>query len=360
MIETLDNWIVQVFIVVVLSLLAAFFQRIFFKRLLARLEKTASHWDDAVVSALQKPLTVLIWVLGISFAAQIVEKQTDATIFSAVQPIKMVCVIWVFAWFIMRLINAVGENIIESWQADGKTIDRTTADAMTRLLRIAVIITATLVALQTLGFSISGVLAFGGIGGIAIGFAAKDLLSNFFGGLMLYLDRPFSVGEWVRSPDRDIEGTVEEIGWRLTRIRTFDKRPLYIPNSTFSTISVENPSRMTHRRINETIGIRYDDVSKMQSIVNDVRDFLINDPDIDESQTLMVHFNSYAPSSLDFFIYTFTHTVVWTEFHKVKERILLQIHAIIEQHGAEIAYPTSTLYVPSPVQVMSAESAELR
>ena len=117
-------------------------------------------------------------------------------------------------------------------------------DAMAKLLRLSVIITAGLVVLQTLGFSISGVLAFGGVGGIAVGFAARDLLANFFGGLMIYLDRPFSVGDWVRSPDRNIEGTVERIGWRLTVIRTFDKRPLYVPNSVFANIAVENPSRM--------------------------------------------------------------------------------------------------------------------
>ena len=96
-------------------------------------------------------------------------------------------------------------------------------DAITKLLQMFVIITATLVVLQTLGVSVSGVLALGGIGGLAIGFAAKDLLANFFGGLMLYLDRPFAVGDWIRSPDREIEGDVEQIGWRLTRIRTFDK-----------------------------------------------------------------------------------------------------------------------------------------
>src|SRR5690606_30903944 len=109
-----------------------------------------------------------------------------------------------------------------------------TAKAISKLLKAAAIITAMLVLLQSLGFSVSGVLAFGGIGGIAIGFAARDLLANFFGALMLYFDRPFAVGDWVRSPDREIEGTVEDIGWRLTRIRTFDQRPLYVPNSIFA------------------------------------------------------------------------------------------------------------------------------
>ena len=118
----------------------------------------------------------------------------------------------------------------------GDDIDETTVDAVAKLLRISVIITGVLVALQSLGYSISGVLAFGGVGGIAVGFAARDLLANFFGGLMIYMDRPFNVGEWIRSPDKEIEGTVEKIGWRLTTIRTFDKRPLYVPNSLFNNL----------------------------------------------------------------------------------------------------------------------------
>jgi MscS family membrane protein len=349
----INNWVTQVFIVVVLTLFLAFAQRLLLKRLHARLQHTASHWDDAVVDALQKPLTALIWVLGIAFAAHIIERKTDAAIFVAVSPVRDVCIIAIIAWFVIRLIMAVENNILKGWETAGKSIDRTTADAITRLLRISVIITAVLVGLQTLGYSISGVLAFGGIGGIAIGFAAKDLLSNFFGGLMLYLDRPFSVGDWVRSPDREIEGFVEEIGWRLTRIRTFDKRPVYIPNSMFSTISVENPSRMSHRRIYETIGVRYDDADKVEGIIEEVRAFLRNDPAIDATQTLIVNFNSFAPSSLDFFIYAFTHTTVWTEYHEVKERVLLQINRIIAAHGAQIAYPTSTLHIPEQVRIQA-------
>lgn len=345
------HWVLQVFAVVFFVLMVAFIQKRVLSRLHLRLEKTHNPWDDAVVEAIQKPLTMLIWIVGIAFAAQIIEQETGAVIFGAITPLRDVGVIAVICWFIIRLIKAIEKNVVAGWEADGRTVDRTTSDALARLFRIAVMITSALVALQTLGFSISGVLAFGGIGGIAIGFAAKDLLSNFFGGLMLYLDRPFSIGDWVRSPDREIEGTVEEIGWRLCRIRTFDKRPLYIPNSVFSTISVENPSRMSHRRIYETIGIRYEDADKMAAIVADVKAMLINHADIDAAQTLMVNFNSFAPSSLDFFVYTFTRTTVWTEYHEIKEDILLAIYRVIKKHGAEIAFPTSTLHVPESIQI---------
>jgi MscS family membrane protein len=217
--------------------------------------------------------------------------------------------------------------------------------------------------LQTLGVSISGVLAFGGIGGIAIGFAAKDLLANFFGGMMIYLDKPFKVGDWIRSPDRQIEGTVETIGWRQTVIRTFDQRPLYVPNSAFANIAVENPSRMRNRRIYETIGLRYEDAPMMQQIVEDVKGMLEDDPEIDTSRTLMVNFNAYAPSSLDFFIYTFSKTTDWVEFHGVKQKILLKVLEIITGHGAEIAFPTSTLHLaqntPGPEAQDRDQSGEL-
>jgi MscS family membrane protein len=168
--------------------------------------------------------------------------------------------------------------------------------------------------------------------------------------MMIYLDRPFAIGDWVRSPDKQIEGTVEKIGWRLTVIRTFDKRPLYVPNSVFASIAVENPSRMSHRRIYETIGVRYDDVDKLPMIIKDVKEMLLSHAEIDQEQTLIVNFNSFAASSLDFFVYTFTHTTNWIEFHEVKQDVLFRISEIITHHGAEIAYPTSTLHVPEPLQ----------
>ncbi len=339
------SWMVQAFVVVFAALLLAFLVKRFLKRLHRLFQSTDNIWDDALVEALGRPLRMFIWLQGIAFAAHIVGRQTGAPLFDAVGPLRDIGVIVLLAWFLVRLVSRVQQNMLISAERRGRELDRTTLDAVGKLLRISVIITATLVILQTLGYSISGVLAFGGIGGIAVGFAAKDLLANFFGGLMIYLDRPFAVGDWVRSPDREIEGTVEEIGWRLTRIRTFDKRPLYIPNATFTSIAVENPSRMTHRRIKETIGIRYDDAGRMERILAAVRHMLQHHPEIDQDQTLMVNFNTFGPSSLDFFIYTFTRTTDWSEYHRVKEDVLLRIYHIISEHGAEVAFPTRTLHI---------------
>ncbi len=345
------NWVLQAFVVVFLALLIDFVQKRVLVRVYRRAEETDNLWDDALVGALRRPLTLLIWVVGITFAAEIVGSKTDVELLNAVRPMRDIGVIAAIAWFLIRLVRRIESNVIASHAQDEKPYDRTTVDAIGKLTRVSVLITAGLVMLQTLGFSISGVLAFGGIGGIAIGFAAKDLLANFFGGLMIYLDRPFAVGDWIRSPDRDIEGTVEEIGWRLTRIRSFDKRPIYVPNATFTSIAVVNPSRMTNRRIYETIGLRYDDIGVMDAVVQDVRAMLVTHPEIDTTQTMIVNFNQFGASSIDFFVYTFTKTTQWVRYHEIKHDVLLKISDIIADHGAEIAFPTSTLHVPEGIEV---------
>ena len=334
----IDTWILQVFAIVFAALLFDFIQKKILKRLQKQLENTSNLWDDALIHAVIKPASLFIMAFSLSLVMDIAGFNNGFKVFE-------VGTIIVIGWTLIRLIRFVEVNIIKQQELIGKEVDKTTANAISQLLRVSVIITSVLVGLQSLGFNISAVLAFGGIGGIAVGFAAKDLLANFFGGLMIYLDRPFAIGDWIRSPDRNIEGTVEHIGWRLTSIRTFDKRPLYIPNSMFSSISVENPSRMSHRRINETIGVRYEDSKQLPTIIEDVKQMLTNHPEIDATQTLMVNFNQFASSSLDFFIYTFTKTTNWIKFHEVKQDVLFKITDIIEKHGAEIAFPTSTIHI---------------
>ncbi len=345
--------VTQVFIVVLAVVIFNFLVRKFLQRLSQKLEKTKNPWDDAVIKAVGKPLNCLTWLIGLTYAVEVAQDpQNPIQIFEKVWVVRDVGVIVVITWFLIRLVREIENNLLAKQSIRGHEVDASTVDAISKLIRLAIIITSVLVTLQTLGISVSGILAFGGIGGIAIGFAAKDLLANFFGGLMIYLDRPFSIGDWVRSPDKNIEGTVEHIGWRLTRIRTFDKRPLYVPNGVFANISVENPSRMTNRRIKETMGIRYDDASKMGTIIESVKTMLQEHPDIDTNQTLIVNFNAFAASSLDFFIYTFTKTTNWIEYHKIKQDVLLKIVDIVEGHGAEFAFPTSTIHVPEEVKVV--------
>ncbi|GAA0841041.1 mechanosensitive ion channel family protein [Marinobacter szutsaonensis] len=322
-----------------------------------KFSNTRNIWDDALLHAARKPLVAFVWLQGVYWAAEVAHHYSEAEIFKANQKLLELGFIWIVVWALLGTIKQI-EEILVSPMKMKKPMDYTTVNAVSKLSRAVVIITAVLIVMQTLGYSISGVLAFGGVGGIAVGFAAKDLLANFFGGMIVHLDRPFKVGDWIRSPDRNIEGTVEHIGWRVTTIRTFDQRPLYVPNAAFTTIAVENPSRMYNRRIYETIGIRYADVSQMADIVSDIRSMLENHEEIETQRTLIVNFVAFNSSSLDIMVYTFTKTTQWVRFHEIKQDVLLRISEIIEGYGAEVAFPTRTLHLPDGVRLSGEDKGE--
>jgi MscS family membrane protein len=338
-------WFPQVFLVILVAFLANLASELILRYAQKVARHTTSHWDDAIVNAAKRPVPFMIWIIGIAMVAKIISKHHDYDVIEYIVAMRIVGLVICVAWFFIRLVRIFSLNVIETNRQKGVEVDLTTIDALSKLAKLFIVIGSTLVIVESLGFSVAGVLTAGGIGGLAIGFAAKDLLANFFGGLTIYMDRPFSVGDWIRSPDKEIEGTVEYISWRHTRIRALNKNPIYVPNALFTTIVVENPSRMTHRRIKETIGIRYDDIHVMDAIVADVKEMLLNHDEIDSTQVLIVNFNAFGPSSVDFLIYTFTKTTDWVYFQQVKQDVLLKTANIISQHHAEIAFPTRTLYI---------------
>lgn len=326
-------------------------------RLVGRLQQSAERsvmrWDNVFTDALMRPSKWAIWLLVVYLSLGLFEGAEQFR--TSVRQAADTALILILAWIAQRALKGAEAELLSEHRGQRQSDDRATIRATLRLVRISLGIVVLLMVLQSLGVSVSGLLAFGGIGGIAVGFAARDLLANFLGGLSIYLDRPFTVGDWIRSPDREIEGTVEDIGWRMTRIRTFDQRPLYIPNSIFSSVAVENPSRMNNRRIYETMGIRYDDVGVMEKIVANVKAMLESHEAIDLNRTLMVNFVTCGPSSLDFFIYTFTKTTDWATFHAIKQDILLRVLAIIADEGAEVAFPTRTLLLESEPDATAAD-----
>ncbi len=338
-------WIVEVFSLVLATALVSFVVRRILRKLESKALGTENRLDDIVFAAVSRPIGWIIWLQGLAIASALIYARTESTIFTYADSVRDIGVLVCITWFILGIIRGAEVAFIQT----AEQMDKTTALALGKLLRLVVFVTAGLVIMQTLGYSISGVLAMGGVGGIAVGFAAKDLLANFFGGLIVYLDRPFAVGDWIRSPDRQFEGTVEHIGWRVTVIRNFQSQPIYVPNSVFTTVIVENPSRMENRRIYETIGLRYSDMTNMDKIVSEVKAMLRQHEAIDADRTMMVNFNKFGASSLDFFIYCFTRTTQWVEFHQVKQEVMLRIAEIIEANHAEIAFPTSTIHLAEPI-----------
>lgn len=344
-----NSWLLQAFGIIVLTLVAHRIKTKLYHRLWHKAKSTTHLWDQALLTGANRPASWFIWAQGLQFAAEVIAHGTgEKSILNLLNTGSTVLMTGLFVWFVVRFINAYEQQYL----ALSRTrIDPTTLRAVSQILRAAALITAVLSCLQIFGISISGILAVGGVGGIAVAFAAKDLLGNFFGGLMIFLDRPFKVGDWIRSPDKAIEGTVEHIGWRLTRIRTFDKRPLYVPNGVFSNIALENPSRMTNRRIKTLIGVRYDDAPKIAMLLNAIEAMLRAHPEIDTQQTLFVKLVEFGPSSLNILLYTFTKTTNWVDFQSAQQDVFLKIIDLIEQHGAACAFPTTTLHTPEAVPV---------
>ena len=298
----IELWVASLVAIALITVAANQVAQVLLRQAARVTQKTSTVWDDALVQSASRPVLAAMWIIGAGFMARVVQRQVDTPFIEELLALRDVGLVACVAGFLVRFAGRVGTNVEAKRLERGEEIDHTTVDALVKLTRLVVIVVALLVAAQTLGFQIGGLLALGGVGGLAVGLAAKDILANFFGGLTIYLDRPFSVGDWIRSPDKSLEGTVEYISWRHTRIRAFNKNPIYVPNAVFTSIVVENPSRMSHRRIKETIGVRYDDFAVVRPIVDEIRAMLEAHDGIDTTQTLIVNFNLFGASSLDIWL----------------------------------------------------------
>jgi MscS family membrane protein len=351
----IEAWLAMLLAIVLLAVLASQVARLLFNQFDKWAHRSSTPWDEALIGAARRPVHLIIWIVALAWIARVLQAQWPEPDFrEELLQVRNVAIVIAVAWFCWKFVQLMTRTTISRGREGGQEFDVTTVYALSKLGRLVIFVVTAITVAHTLGFNVGALLALGGVGGIAVGLAAKDLLANFFGGLTIYLDRPFSVGDWIRSPDKSIEGTVEYISWRHTRIRAFNKNPIYVPNAVFTTIVVENPSRMTHRRIKETLGLRYDDFAQVEAIVAEIKTLLHDHPDMDNTQTLIVNFNQFGASSLDIMIYAFTKTRAWIEYHRVKQDVLLQIGHIVASHGAEIAFPTQTLHLASAPQAPEA------
>ena len=340
-----EIWILILLFFLVITFAADFVLRFSLSSLNQYFEKKEKFFLKTIVVAVKSPVSFYIWLSGfaLGLSTVILTFPYFNDFRGYVHGSKSTLALISIAWFSIRWVNLI-EIYVKDLEKDSRW-DRVSIEAMVKIFKLTVFVITVLFILSSFGVNLTGLLAFGGMGGIAVGFAAKDFVSNLIGGLVIYLDKPFKVGDWIRSPDKSIEGTVKKIGWRITVVITFDKRPLYIPNGTFLTISIENPSRMTNRRIKEVVGVRYDDIKQVATISKNIKDMLNKHQEIDTDQTIIVNLNSFGESTLDILVYTFTKTTNWIKYHEVKEDVMLKIANIIDELGAEIAFPTQTIHI---------------
>lgn len=322
-------------------LLRGVFTRVVVRRLARWAARTESALDDEAVAALEPPLRFMPVVIGLFLAKAILpftglaERIADDLLRSLAA--------FVLFWALYRLaepLRALAARIEEKIGAE-------VVDWTIRGLKIAFVALGAITVLEIWGIEVGPILAGLGLIGVAVALGAQDLFRNLIAGLLIIGERRLAHGEWIKI-DGGVEGTVEAIGFRSTRVRQFDKAPIYVPNSKLSDTAVVNYTRMTHRRIYWMIGVEYrTTVEQLRRIRDGIETFLLEDdafahpPDV----PTFVRIDRLSDSSIDIMVYCFTVTTSWGEWLAIKERLAYRIKTIVEEAGTGFAFPSRTLYI---------------
>jgi MscS family membrane protein len=314
------------------------------RRLLNLVARTKSRADDLAVAALITPLGWLLPLIGLYLALRILAVDHPELVEVAAKGF-VIAVTLVVTWALFKLIDALAVLAVERAQRTESPVDNAIVPTLRKALKTFLGVVVFVVLVQNLGYSVSGLLGALGVGGLAVALAAKETLANLFGGITILVDRPFRPGDWITFDQTD--GVVEEIGLRSTRIRTFAKTLISVPNSTLANATVENHTKMPKRRISFHVGITYrSKPDEVRAAVARIESFLRGNPDIDQ-EFLMVKFTTFNNSSLDILVYCFSVTTNWVQHLQVRQDVNLAIMDILADLGLEIAFPTRTVHLAS-------------
>lgn len=327
-------------ILLIFMALKKIFAEYVFKFFITLCNGTEGKADEFILLAFKRPLTHLISSFGIYLA--LINYLPDTyelllkKVFSSV-------VIMFIAIGVYRLIGLYAGNEQALGRLLNLKIDRILIPFFSKMLRFIVVALAFVVIASGWGYDVNGFVAGLGLGGLAFALAAKDLLANIFSGIVIIADKPFSIGDWIKTDD--VEGTVEDINFRSTKIRTFEHAMVTVPNSNLVNAPIINYTKREMRRITFNLRLRYDTSSeKLKHCLSSIESMLKNHPGVDKN-TIFVKFDSLGESSLTLFLYFFTNGIVWGEYLDIKQDINFKIMDILAEAGVKVAFPGSSLYI---------------
>ena len=308
--------------------------------------RTRYTFDDQLLDALREPLRFVFVVVGFYVAVRIAPFPEDVD--AVLNRITRTLILFTIFWVLYRAIEPLSflfDRVVGIFGQAGLSLS--IRNFFAKVAKFAIVAVGFAAILQEWDFNVGAVLGGLGLIGMAVAFGAQNLISNLFAGLAIFIEHIFEVGDWIKSPD--VEGTVETIGFRTTKVRRFDKSLVTIPNQKLSDEAVINFSRMTHRRIYWLIGVEYRTTEdQLRQIVEGIRDYVTTHADFETDQgkvVTMVHVDSFNSSSIDIMLYCFTRTTAWTEWMAAKERLAFTIKQLVEGAGTGFAFPSRSLYV---------------
>ncbi|PCI57044.1 MAG: mechanosensitive ion channel protein MscS [Alphaproteobacteria bacterium] len=307
-------------------------------------KKSNTDLDDKIIEALLPPVRFIPIIMGLFFAAQALE--FDGIVAEFLTRLIRSMIAFTIFWALHRALDPI--------QHLSRKMEKLLTKVMTvwifKFLKVLVFFIGAAVILEIWGIAIGPLLGGVGLFGVAIALGAQDLFKNLIGGLTVIAEKRFYPGDWIKV-DGIVEGTVEEIGFRSTRVRRFDKAPVYVPNSALSDAVVTNFSRMTNRRIYWKIGVTYSTTREQLTLIRDeIANYLATCDDFEKPPNVstFVRLDSFNDSSIDFMIYSFTKTTDWGEWLAVKEEFALVIKDIVEKKaGTNFAFPSQSIYLES-------------
>jgi len=306
-------------------------------------DKTTSQWDDKLIQSLEKPagftfLMSFFWLTATNL-------QLSVTInYYLINGLRIAMSVGAI-WILYNIMDVFSEALRDITSKTDSKLDDQLVPMVRKSMKILIVIIGVLFILQNNGINVASLLAGLGLGGLAFALAARDTLANFFGSLTIFIDQPFQVGDWIKSGE--VEGTVEEVGFRSTRIRTFYNSLISVPNSTLANTDVDNLGLRKYRRVKMMLNVTYNTPpEQLEAFVEGIK-AIIRANDYMWKDFYEVHFNQFGPHSLDVLVYCFLEVPSWSDELQQKHNFFMEILRLAKEVGVEFAYPTQTIHVDS-------------
>lgn len=335
----------EIFIIILLLLVAIFTRGIFAKIVISKIKKlikkTGNTVDDKLFEALSSPLKILPIIFVFIYFGFFIRSDSQLGLFieKTNQTLVTIVIFWLLHQSLVPLSHA--------FQKLEEIFSKALVLWLIRSLKYLIIFLGIVAVLETWGIKVGPVIAGLGLFGVAVALGAQDLFKNLISGIMIILERRFEINEIIEVPGHAI-GTVEHIGFRSTLIRKFDSTPISIPNYLFSDSSIINYSDRKYRRINWIVGLTYDTTTEqLKKICNEIDTFITSNEDfiVNDSYSLFVRVEKFNNSSIDLLICAFTKTKDWDKYLKIKEDLIFEVKKVVERNNSSFAFPSQSIYI---------------
>ncbi len=317
------------------------FVKYLFQFLASLTSKTNSTFDDELIHSFEKPFRFLIITIGLYLSINSISALDffDKTLIKIFRTSIILCLTWGFlnlsstsSFFFKRLSDKLNFQL-----------ENTFLSFVSKASRFVIIGLSISIIAQEWGYDFNGFIAGLGVGGLAIALAAKDTLGNLFAGIIILTEKPFQIGEWIKTPS--VEGTVEDITFRSTKVRTFPNALVTIPNSTLANEAITNWTKMGKRQITFRLSVKNStSPDKLKNSLHKIRTMLSEHEEV-HKDTIFAQFDLIENGNYQIFLYFFTNTTVWGEYLTIKEDINFKIIEILDEENVKLAYPSQSIYV---------------